>query len=90
MFTASSRASETSYENTDWKQSYWTGLVWDRGFLDGMADPQGRAHRASIGEMTAYGKAQAPPMTASGEKGSQHPVVLGGSGTWRLSAPPGG
>jgi hypothetical protein len=90
LFTGSSRASETSYENTDWKQSYWTGLVWDRGFLDGMADPQGRAHHASIGQMTAYGKAQAPPMTASGEKGSQHPVVAGGSGTWRLSAPPGG
>jgi hypothetical protein len=90
MFTASSKASETSYENPDWKQSYWTGLVWDRGFYRGMADPQGRARKATIGQMTAYGKAQAPAMTASGEVGSQHPVVLGGSGSWRLNAPPGG
>ena len=90
MFSGSSRASETSYENPKWKESYWAGLVWDRGFNDGLADPQGLAHHATIGQMTAYGKAQAPPMTASGEKGSQHPVVLGGSPTWRLSAPPGG
>ena len=90
MFSGSSRASETSYENPKWKQSYWAGLVWARGYLDGLADAQGRAHHATIGEITAYGQRQAPPMTASGEKGSQHPVVLGGSGTWRLSAPPGG
>jgi hypothetical protein len=90
LFTASSRANETSYENPDWRQSIWTGLVWDRGFMKGLADDRGVARRATIGEMTAYGKRQAPPMTASGEKGSQHPVVVGGSGRWTLYAPPGG
>jgi hypothetical protein len=90
MFTGSSRASETSYENSDWRQSYWTGLVWDRGYYQGLAHPSGLAHRATIGQMTSYGQKQAPPMTASGEKGSQHPVVAGGSPTWTLSAPPGG
>jgi hypothetical protein len=90
MFTASSRASETSYENPSWKQSYWTGLVWDRGFLQGLADDRGVARRATIGEMAAYGKRQAPSMTASGEKGSQHPVVAGGRTSWTLYAPPGG
>lgn len=90
MFSGSSRASETSYENASWKESYWAGLVWDRGFAQGLADDQGRAYRATIGEMTAYGVKQAPPMTARGEKGSQHPVVAGGSPTWTLSAPPGG
>ncbi|MDP9183032.1 MAG: caspase family protein, partial [Actinomycetota bacterium] len=90
MFSASSRASETSYENPDWRQSYWTGLVWDRGFSQGFADDRGMARRATIGEMTAYGRQQAPPMTASGEKGSQHPVVAGGNPSWTLYAPPGG
>jgi hypothetical protein len=90
MFTGSSRASETSYENPDWHESYWTGLVWDRGFRRGLADDRRRAHHATIGEMTAYGLRQAPPMTASSENGAQHPVVAGGSGTWTLWAPPGG
>jgi hypothetical protein len=40
--------------------------------------------------MTAYGQQQAPAMTSSGEVGPQHPVVLGGSPSWTLSAPPGG
>jgi hypothetical protein len=90
LFSASSRASETSYENPQWRESYWTGLVWDRGFMQGLADDRGVAARATIGEMTAYGKKQAPRMTASGEKGSQHPVVAGGSPSWSLYAPPGG
>ena len=90
MFSGSSRASETSYENRDWKESYWAGLVWDRGFTQGLADDRGAARRATIGEMTAYGQKQAPPMTASGEVGSQHPVVYGGSPSWTLYAPPGG
>jgi hypothetical protein len=90
LFSGSSRANETSYESRSWRQSFWAGLVWDRGFTRGLADDQGRAHRATIGEMTRYGVAQAPPMTAAGEKGSQHPVVAGGSGSWTLYAPPGG
>jgi hypothetical protein len=90
MFSGSSKASETSYEDSDWHESYWTGLTWDRGFTMGLADDQGRQNRATIGEMTAYGKREAPPLTTSGEKGSQHPVVLGGSPAWTLYAPPGG
>ncbi|HUR51248.1 MAG TPA: caspase family protein [Mycobacteriales bacterium] len=90
LFSASSKASETSYENPQWHQSYWAGLLWDRGFLQGLADDRGMAARATIGEMTAYAKRQAPPMTAKGEKGSQHPVVVGGNASWTLYAPPGG
>ena len=90
LFTASSRASETSYENPDWRKSYWSGLVWDRGFLQGYADNNGKARRATIGEMAAYGKRQAPLLTRKGSRGPQHPVVLGGSPTWTLYLPPGG
>lgn len=90
MFSASSRADETSYESPRWHESYWTGLVWDRGFGYGLADDQGRAYRATIGEMTAYGVKQAPAMTGQGERGPQHPFVVGGSPRWTLLAPPGG
>jgi hypothetical protein len=90
LFTSASRASETAYENTDWHQSYWSGLVWDVGYLQGLADDKGRSARATIGEMTSYGKRQAPRMTSKGERGPQHPVVLGGSPSWTIYAPPGG
>lgn len=89
MFSGSSRADETSYEDPDWKKSVWAGLVWDRGFARGLADDQGRQYRATIGEMTAYGVKQAPPATRNGEVGPQHPVVAGGSPAWTLYAPPG-
>lgn len=90
LFTASSKASETSYESPDWKQSYWSGLVWDRGFLQGYADDRGKARRATIGEMVSYGRRQAPLLTRKGQRGPQHPVVLGGRGTWTIYLPPGG
>lgn len=90
MFSASSRANETSYESPQWKESYWTGLVWDRGFGYGLADDQGRPYRATIGEMTRYGVTQAPAMTGHGSRGPQHPFVVGGSARWSLLAPPGG
>jgi hypothetical protein len=90
LFTASSRASETSYESPDWRQSYWSGLVWDRGFLQGYADDKGKARRATIGEMVTYGARQAPLLTRKGSRGPQHPVVRGGNGAWTLYLPPGG
>jgi hypothetical protein len=90
LFTSASRASETAYENPDWHESYWTGLVWDVGYLQGLADNRGMSARATIGEMTAYGRSQAPRMTSKGERGPQHPVVHGGSPSWTIYAPPGG
>jgi hypothetical protein len=90
MFSGSSQASETSYEYADWHQSVFAGLVWDRGFMRGLADPQGKAKHATIGQMTAYAKAKAPVMTRKHPAGPQHPVVKGGSTTWTLYAPPGG
>jgi hypothetical protein len=90
LFTASSRANETSYESPEWRQSYWTGLIWARGFSQGQADDKRARHRATIYEMAKYGQRFAPRMTARGERGPQHPVMTGGSRTWTLYAPPGG
>jgi hypothetical protein len=85
LFSASSLASETSYEHPEWKQSVWNGLVWDQAFLQGHAGAA--PNRANIGQMVAYGKAQAPRVTAKQARGPQHPVVVGGDPTQTLYAP---
>lgn len=90
LFTGSSRASETSYEEPHWGQSVWTGFAWDRAFNQGLADSRGRRMRATINQMAAYGARQTAAYTAHQSAGVQHPVVAGGSGTWTLYAPPGG
>jgi hypothetical protein len=85
LFSASSQADETSYEQPDWNQSVWSGLVWDQAFLKGAAGP--KPNRATIGQMVAYGKAQAPRVTANQPAGAQHPVVVGGDPSQTLYAP---
>jgi hypothetical protein len=90
LFSASSRADETSYENADWRLSVWSGLVWQRGFLEGYADDRRLPRRATIGEMLAYGRKHAPLITRGAQRGPQHPVVLGGRASWSLALPPGG
>jgi hypothetical protein len=62
-------------------------LAWHEGFLRGQA-ANGRPYRATINQMVTYAKAQAPPMTRHGERGSQHPYVAGGGAGWTLWAPP--
>jgi hypothetical protein len=90
LFTASSRASETSYEEPYWGQSVWTGFLWDRAFNQGMADSQGRRMKATINQMASYGIRETAAYTARQNAGVQHPVFAGGSGSWSLYAPPGG
>ncbi len=90
LFTGASQPNETAYEEPKWKQSVWTGLAWDYGYNRGLADPQGKAMDATIGQMAAYGVQQAAAYTAKQARGAQHPVFRGGSGNWTLKAPPGG
>jgi hypothetical protein len=85
LVTGSSQASETSYEQPDWNQSVWGGLVWDQAFLQGKAGPG--PGRATIGQMVAYGQAQAPRVTADQAAGPQHPYVAGGDPSQSLYAP---
>lgn len=85
LFSASSQPDETSYEQPAWKQSVWSGLVWDQAFLQGKAGA--KPNRATIGQMVAYGKTNAPRVTAKQAAGPQHPVVAGGDPTQSLYAP---
>ena len=85
LVTGSSQASETSYEQPKWKESVWGGLVWDQAFLQGKAGAT--PNRATIGQMVAYGKAQAPRVTAKQAAGPQHPYVAGGDPSQSLYAP---
>jgi hypothetical protein len=85
LFSASSQANETSYEQPDWNESVWGGLVWDHAFLQGRAGA--KPGRATIGQMVAFGKAQAPRVTANQAAGPQHPVVVGGDPSQSLYAP---
>ncbi|MFN2540485.1 MAG: caspase family protein [Mycobacteriales bacterium] len=89
LFTASSRAWETSYEDPSSKESVWVHLTWSQGYRQGQADKDGRGYHATMRQMAAYGAAHAPGFTANGEAGPQHPVWLGGDPSWRLWAPPG-
>ena len=90
MFTSSSRSYETSYEQPSWGMSVWTGLAWARGYNQGLADSSGRRYRATIGQLATYGARETAGYTATQKAGVQHPVYVGGSGSWSLSAPPGG
>lgn len=89
LFTSSSKASETSYEEPRWHESVWSGLAWDQGYNQGMADTYGRAHQATIGQVAAFGAQEAARYTGKQSAGAQHPVVAGGSGAWTLTEPPG-
>lgn len=89
LFSSSSRASETSYEDPSRKQSVWVSLAWSQGYTEGRADPAGHVFHATMRQMTAYGASRAPGFTSGGEVGSQHPVWVGGDPSWRLWAPPG-
>jgi hypothetical protein len=89
LFTSSSRASETSYEDPARKQSVWVSFAWSQGYEQGRADKGGHPFHATMRQMAAYGATHAPGFTAGGEAGSQHPLWLGGDPSWRLWSPPG-
>jgi hypothetical protein len=85
LVSGSSQPSETSYEEPSWNESVWTGLVWDRAFLQG--DAGAAPGKATIGQMVAYGKTEAPQVTAKQAAGPQHPYVAGGDPTQSIFAP---
>ena len=86
LFTSSSQASETSYEVPEWKESVWTGLLWERGY-DGGAASNGVHHSADVGTMSRYAQSQAISLTSKQDAGSQHPIIVGGNPRWSLSSP---
>jgi hypothetical protein len=88
LFTASSQPGRTSYEEPRWHESVWTGLTWDHAYIRGAA-AKGHPYAATIGQMVAYGVRNTAALTQGQPAGTQHPYRAGGSGRWRLSAPPG-
>jgi hypothetical protein len=89
LFTASSRADETSYEDPGSKQSVWVQMAWTQGLVHGYADKQGRPYRATMRQMAAFGTARSTAYTQSGSRGPQHPQWRGGQPWWTLATPPG-
>jgi hypothetical protein len=88
LFTSSSRENEKSYEQPQWKNSVFSGLLVDQALLHGAAG-KGSDGRTSIQRAFAYASANAPKVTAKQRPGAQHPVVNGGDGTeWFLAPPP--
>jgi hypothetical protein len=86
LFTSASQANETAYEVPEWKESVWTGLLWERGYDGGQAS-NGVHHGSDVGSMSRYAQARAVELTSKQSAGSQHPVVVGGNPRWSLSNP---
>jgi len=88
LFTAASREDEKGYERYETGMSILTGLMVQEALLGGAGDAD-RNGRVSLQEAFAYAAAAAPGLSAAGEYGPQHPVMLGGDdgGHWYLSAP---
>lgn len=88
LFTAASREDEKGYERYETGKSILTGLMVEEALLGGRGDTDGNK-RVSLQEAFAYAAAAAPGLSAAGEYGPQHPVMVGGDdgGQWFLSAP---
>ena len=86
LFTASSQASEKSYEFPAAANSIFDWLLVERGLLGGEADAN-HDGRVSIQEAFGFAADRAPGLTAGQSHGPQHPFVAGGSGgDWYLGA----
>ena len=79
LFTASSLASEKSYEWPEAGASVFSYYMVRRGMLDGVADAN-RDFRISVQEAFRYAAANAPAFTAGAAQGPQHPQIAGGDG----------
>ncbi|MCA1823117.1 MAG: caspase domain-containing protein [Mycobacteriales bacterium] len=90
LVTASSQADEKSFEWPEWRQSVWSGLVFDRAinYLD--ADDN-NDRKVTIGEAVRYGVRAAPMLTRDQVYfgfSPQHPYVAGGDGRdWTFAGP---
>lgn len=88
LFTAASREDEKGYERHETGKSIFTELMVEEA-LTGRKGDADRDGRVSLQEAFAYAAAAAPGLSAAGEYGPQHPVMIGGEsgGQWFLSEP---
>lgn len=80
LFTASSTASEKSYESPDLGHSVFSFLLVQKAMLQGEGDAN-HDGRVSVQEAFAYAAPRAPQISAGQAQGPQHPVIAGGDGT---------
>ena len=89
LVTASSKASQKSYEFPQWGESVWSGLVWDLGLAQGQADAN-RNGITTVGEALRWGSYYAQAITLHQQPhGRQTPQVAGDPVRgWTLDNPP--
>jgi hypothetical protein len=89
LVTASSKASQKSYEYPQWGESVWSGLVYDLGLGQGQADAN-RNGTTTVGEALRYATYYAQAMTLNERPyGRQTPQVAGDPVRgWTLENPP--
>ncbi len=87
LFTASSAPDEKSYEHPDWDLSVWTGVLWQQGLRDKLADSDGNG-RVSVQDAARWGAPRAAAITDRQRPyGPQHPELAGGGSPLYLDAP---
>lgn len=89
LFSTSSRSDQKSYEYPAWRESVWTGLLFDLGISQGGADAD-HDGRVTIGEALRYAGYYANAITRGQQPyGPQSPQVAGDSVRgWTLAGPP--
>lgn len=86
LFTASSEEHEKSYQHPEWKNSVWTHLFVEQGFMNRNADSNEDGY-VTLREAFNYGAEHAPAVTKDQRKGPQHPVIQGGSEVYWFEPP---
>ncbi len=79
LVTASSQATEKSYEWVEMRRSLFTYFLVQRGMLAGEADAN-RDKLVSVQEAFAFAADRAPRFSAGQAQGAQHPFIAGGDG----------
>jgi hypothetical protein len=89
LFSSSSRSTQKSYEYPQWRESVWTGLLWDLSLGQGQADAD-RNGVTTVGEALRYSTYYAQAITLRQRPyGRQTPQVAGdGIRGWTLQNPP--
>jgi hypothetical protein len=89
LFTAAAQESEKGFEHSGWHESVWTGLLVDKGLLQGESDTNGDGLN-SLEDALSFAIPQAPQVTSRNKPGPQHPYRSGGEETQWFTSGPGG
>lgn len=71
----------------EWKNSVWTRFFIEEAMIGGSGDSNADGY-VTLREAFNYGAERAPALTQNQRKGSQHPVLHGGSEVFWFEPPP--